>query len=222
MIQLKNISKKFVSGNSSTNALSDINLTIKENEFIALMGPSGSGKSTLLNLIGGLENPTEGLILINEKDISEYKDKALSKYRNTTIGFIFQEFHLEPFLTIKENVLLPTYFNHPSAHDEIYAEKLIKEVELLNKIDAKVNELSGGQKQRTAIARALINHPKIILADEPTGNLDLKTGETIIQLLKDMHKIHKITLIIATHDHAIARAAEKIIEIQDGKLIHHK
>lgn len=222
MIQLKNISKKFISGNSSTNAIIEINLTIKEGEFIAIMGPSGSGKSTLLNLIGGLENPTEGSILINEKDISEYKDKELSRYRNNIIGFIFQEFHLEPFLNVKENVLLPTYFNHPSKYDETYAEKLIREVELTNKTDAKTTELSGGQKQRATIARALINHPKIILADEPTGNLDLKTGETIIQLLKDLHKKHKVMLIIATHDHAIAKAAEKIIEIQDGKLIHHK
>lgn len=222
MIQLKNISKKFISGNSATSALIDINLTIKEGEFVALVGPSGSGKSTLLNLIGGLENPTEGSILINEKDISEYKDKALSKYRNDTVGFIFQEFHLEPFLTVKENVLLPTYFNHTSKHDEIYAEKLIKEVELSNKIDSKINELSGGQKQRTATARALINHPKIILADEPTGNLDIKTGETIIQLLQKLHKTHKVTLIIATHDKAIANSADKIIEIRDGKLIHQK
>lgn len=218
MIQLKNISKKFISGNSSVSALLDINLTIKEGEFVALVGPSGSGKSTLLNLIGGLENPTEGSILINEKDISEYKDKALSKYRNDTVGFIFQEFHLEPFLTVKENVLLPTYFNHASKHDEIYAEKLIREVELGNKIDSRINELSGGQKQRAATARALINHPKIILADEPTGNLDIKTGETIIQLLKKLHKTHKVTLIIATHDKAVANSADKIIEIEDGRL----
>lgn len=220
MIHFKNISKKFVSGNSSTNALSEINLHIKDGEFVALMGPSGSGKSTLLNLIGGLENPSEGSIFVNEKDISEYKDKTLSKYRNDTIGFIFQEFHLEPFLTVKENVLLPTYFNHPSRHDETYAEKLIKEVELSNKTDSKINELSGGQKQRTAIARALINHPKIILADEPTGNLDVKTGETIIQLLKQIHKTHKTTLIIATHDHLVAKAADRIVEIEDGKIIN--
>lgn len=218
MIQLKNICKKFVSGKTSNSALSDINLSIKEGEFVALMGPSGSGKSTLLNLMGGLESPSEGTILINEKDISEHGDKELSHYRNNTIGFIFQEFHLEQFLTVKENVLLPTHFNHPSKHDEAYAEKLIKEVELGNKIDSKITELSGGQKQRTAIARALINHPKIILADEPTGNLDFKTGETIIGLLKSLHKIHKTTLIIATHDHAVAKAAGRIVHIEDGKI----
>lgn len=219
MIHLKSVSKKFISGKSATNALQDINLTIKEGSFIALIGPSGSGKSTLLNLIGGLDTPTEGSIFINNEDISEYDDKKLSHYRNDTIGFIFQEFHLEPFLTVKKNVLLPSYFNHPSKHDEIYAEKLIKEVELTNKIDSNINELSGGQKQRTAIARALINHPKIILADEPTGNLDLKTGHTIITLLKTLQKKHKITLIIATHDPLVAKAAERIITIHDGQLI---
>lgn len=219
MIKLKNISKKFVSGKAATNALFDINLDIKEGQFIALVGPSGSGKSTLLNLIGGLDVPSEGSIFVGEKDISEYSDKELSKYRNHTVGFIFQEFHLEPFMTVKDNVLLPTYFNHPDKHAEIYAEKLIKEVELTNKIDNKINELSGGQKQRAAIARALINKPKIILADEPTGNLDLKTGQTIIDLLKRLQKTHNITLVIATHDPLVAKAAEKIIEIRDGQIV---
>lgn len=218
MIQLKNISKKFISGKSGTEALININLKIKEGEFVALMGPSGSGKSTLLNLIGGLDTPSEGSILINDKDISEYKDKELSHYRNSIVGFVFQEFHLEPFLSVKQNILLPTYFNHASERENAYAEKLIKEVELANKIDTKITELSGGQKQRTAIARALINHPKIILADEPTGNLDMETGKTIIELLKRLHKIHKVTLIIATHDEAVAKAAEKIIKIIDGQL----
>lgn len=219
MIKLKNISKKFVSGKTATNALFDINLDIKEGQFIALVGPSGSGKSTLLNLIGGLDIPSEGSILVGEKDISEYSDKELSKYRNHTVGFIFQEFHLEPFMTVKDNVLLPTYFNHPDKHAETYAEKLIKEVELTNKIENKINELSGGQKQRAAIARALINKPKIILADEPTGNLDLKTGQTIIDLLKRLQKAHNITLVIATHDPLVAKAAEKIIEIRDGQIV---
>lgn len=222
VIQLKNISKKFVSGKSATNALLDINLKIEEGQFIALMGPSGSGKSTLLNLIGGLDTPSEGSIFVGGKDIAEYNDKELSKYRNHIIGFIFQEFHLEPFMTVKNNVLLPTYFNHPDKNDEIYAEKLIKEVELTNKTDNKINELSGGQKQRTAIARALINKPKIILADEPTGNLDLKTGQTIIDLLKRLQKAHNITMIIATHDPLVAKEAEKIIEVRDGQIVKSK
>lgn len=217
MIVLKNVSKKFISGKSSTSALTNINLQIKEGEFVAIIGPSGSGKSTLLDLMGGLDTPTEGEIIIQNKDISDYKDAELSRYRNATVGFVFQEFHLEPFLTVKKNVLLPTYFDHTNKNSEAHAEKLIHEVELHNKIDNKVSELSGGQKQRTAIARALINHPKIIIADEPTGNLDLKTGETIIQLLKNLHKTHKTTLIIATHDHNIAKIADRIIHIEDGQ-----
>lgn len=218
MIQIKNLSRKFKSGETQENALVDINLNITEGEFVALIGPSGSGKTTLLNLIGGLDIPSEGSILINNKRISDYGDHELSKYRNTTIGFVFQEFHLEPALSVKSNVLLPTFFNHPNPDDEKYAEKVIAEVELGNKINSRVTELSGGQKQRTAIARALINHPKIILADEPTGNLDLKTGKTIIDLLKKLHKKHNITLIIATHDPIIAKAAKRIIEIQDGRI----
>lgn len=218
MILIKDLSKKFISGNSSVNALTEINLEIKEGQFLALVGPSGSGKSTLLNMIGGLDTPSEGSIRINEEDISQFNDQALSKYRNSIVGFVFQEFHLESFLTVKENILLPTYFNHHNEKEEKYAEQLIKEVELGGKSDSKINELSGGQKQRTAIARALINRPKIILADEPTGDLDTKTGATIIELLKRLHETHKATLIIATHDDHIAKAADKVIHIEDGKI----
>jgi len=218
MIELKNVSRQFITGKSSTTAVHDISLTINEGDFVAIIGPSGSGKSTLLNLISGLDIPDEGAILFNKRNISEYNDNELSHYRNLNIGFVFQEFHLEPFLTVKQNVLLPTYFNKITKHDEDFAEKLIAEVGLSHKLEAKINELSGGQKQRTAIARALINKPKIIVADEPTGNLDLKTGNNIIDLLKDLHSTHKTTLIIATHDEKIAKAAEKIIKIEDGHL----
>jgi len=218
MIKIKNISKTFTSGKSQVEALTNINLEIKEGEFVAIVGPSGSGKSTLLYLLGGLDSTTSGEIIVNNKNIALFSDKELSKYRNKEIGFIFQEFHVEPFLSVKENVLLPTYFNHKSVEDDEYAEKLIKEVDLSSKINSDINTLSGGQKQRTAIARALINRPNIILADEPTGNLDIKTGEKIISLLKNLHKKHGITMIIATHDHKIAEVAERIIKIEDGKL----
>ena len=218
MIKIKNVSKKFKSGKSSTQALQDINLEIKKGEFVAIVGPSGSGKSTLLNIIGGLDSPTQGEMLFNKKNISSFSDDKLSKYRNDEIGFIFQEFHLESHLTVKKNVLLPTYFNHASKKDEKRAEKLLDEVKLTKKLNSQANELSGGEKQRTAIARALINNPKIILADEPTGNLDLKTGKTIIDLLKKLHKKHNITLIVATHDQKIATAAQKTIKISQGKL----
>lgn len=220
MITLKNVSKKYISGKSSFIALENINLEIKEGQFVAIIGPSGSGKSTILNLLGGLDTPSEGSIIIHNKDISSYNDRELSKYRNTTIGFVFQEFNLEPFLTVKKNVMLPTFFsqNEKNSSNENYAAQLIKEVELSGKLNSKVAELSGGQKQRVAIARALVNHPKIIIADEPTGNLDSKTGETILELLKKLHRTHKTTLIIATHDEKIAKAAQKIIHITDGRL----
>ena len=219
MIELKNISKTFISGKNRNISIQDISLKIKEGEFIALMGPSGSGKSTLLNIIGGLDTATKGELLINKKKISKYKDNELSQYRNKSIGFIFQEFHLENHLSVKNNVLLPTYFNNHSQKNEKYADTLIKEVGLSDKRDQKIIELSGGQKQRTAIARALINEPKIILADEPTGNLDSTTSKKIIELLKKLHKKHKSTIIIATHDNEIAKIAKRIIKIKDGKLI---
>lgn len=212
MIKLKKISKKFGSGKAKVTVLSQFNLEIKQGEFLAIVGPSGSGKTTLLNLIGGLDKPTSGSINVNGKEIHDLSDRELSHYRNKEIGFIFQEFYLESALSVKENVLLPTYFNHKTKEDEIYATKLIREVGLLPKIHSKITELSGGQKQRTAIARALVNKPQIVIADEPTGNLDPKTGATILKLLKDLHQIHKVTLIIATHDEKIAKAAQKIIK----------
>jgi putative ABC transport system ATP-binding protein len=217
MIKIKDISKKFVSGKSENFALIGINLEIKEGEFVAITGPSGSGKSTLLNIIGGLDNPSKGSIFVNNKDISLYKDRELSEYRNKNVGIIFQEFYLEESLSVKENILLPTYFNNDTKDPKL-ADKLIHEVDLSAKINSSVNELSGGQKQRVAIARALINNPTIILADEPTGNLDSKTGEKIITLLKRLHKDHKVTLIVATHDDNIAKSANRIIKIEDGKL----
>ena len=218
MIRLIGVSKKFVSGKSANLALDNINLEIKEGEFVALVGPSGSGKSTLLHLIGGLDTPTQGEIFVNNKNLNQLNDNELSEYRNQNVGFIFQEFHLETASSTIENILTPTFFNHHSPQDKERATKLLKEVELPEKIYASVNTLSGGQKQRVAIARALINNPTIIIADEPTGNLDLKTGEKILKLLKKLHKEHGVTLIIATHDEKIAKPSDKIIKIADGKL----
>ena len=190
MIHLKNIYKKFVDGKAVVHALHDVNLEIKKGEFVALTGPSGSGKTSVLNLIGGLDSPTSGTIFIDGKDISKDSDKELSHYRNESVGFVFQEFHLEPFLTVLENVLLPTYFNHHQKTDENRAKELIAEVGISEKSHSRVNQLSGGQKQRTAIARALINNPQIIIADEPTGNLDMATGAKIIDILTKLHKEH--------------------------------
>ncbi len=194
MIETSNLEKNF--GRES--ALKKATIKIKAGEFVAIVGPSGSGKSTLLQLIGGLDKPTKGSITLDSKKI----------------GFIFQEFHLEPNFTVLDNILLPTYFNS----EEIYnIDKLLTEVELTNKKHHKAKTLSGGQKQRVAIARAFINNPEIILADEPTGNLDEKTGTKIIQLLKKIHKKHHTTFLIATHDEKIATVADRIIHIKDGQ-----
>lgn len=213
MIRLQNVSKKYTAKSSSVTALSNINLKIKKGEFIVIVGPSGSGKTTLLNIIGGLDTPTTGEMLFNKKNISKFTDDKLSKYRNDEIGFIFQEFHLQPHLTVIDNILLPTYFNHTTKKTKTRAKKLIEEVNLQKNLHSKASELSGGEKQRTAIARALINKPKIILADEPTGNLDLKTGATILKLLKNLHEKHNTTLIVATHDEKIAKSADKIFKL---------
>ena len=213
MIQITNLHKTFFNNHHPLQALRDFNLEIPKNQFLAIVGPSGSGKSTLLHLIGGLITPTEGHIFVNKKDLAKKSDSELSHYRNDHIGFIFQEFHLQPELTVLENVLLPSRFNRkkPSL---TYAKKIIKEVGLSDKLNSQVRDLSGGQKQRTAIARALINKPKILLADEPTGNLDDETGALIIKLLKSLHRSHKTTLIIATHDQKVAKSAQKTIKLQ--------
>jgi len=213
MITISKITKNYKSGGKSYNALANFSLKIKPNEFIALLGPSGSGKTTLLSIIGGLDSPTNGTVSFKNKNIHKLSDKILSNYRNNEIGFIFQEFHLEPNLTVLDNILLPTHFNDKKKNKKEKATKLLKEVGLFKKISRKANELSGGEKQRVAIARALINDPSIILADEPTGNLDKETGKIIINLLKSLHKNHKVTLIIATHDDKIAKAANKIIKL---------
>lgn len=210
MIEIKNLEKTF----KKEIALKKADFKIKKSEFVALVGPSGSGKSTLLQLIGGLDKPTKGEIKVEGEKINCYTDKELAAYRNQKIGFIFQEFHLEQHLTVLENILLPTYFGKTQPANP---DKLLAEVELINKKNAKALTLSGGQKQRIAIARALINKPKIILADEPTGNLDAETGNKIIKLLKKIHKAHKTTFLIATHDEKIAKIADRIIKIKDGQ-----
>lgn len=192
MIKAENLSKNF----ENDTPLAGVNFDVKEGEFIALVGPSGSGKSTLLHIIAGFDKASSGKI----------------KVKSRKIGFIFQEFYLEPFLNVGENILLPSYFNKDPQES---LETLLKEVGLSEKIHSRVNDLSGGQKQRVAIARALINKPQIILADEPTGNLDEKTGDLIIKLLKKLHKVHNCTLIIATHDKKIAKAADRIITIKN-------
>jgi putative ABC transport system ATP-binding protein len=222
MIQLNNIQKIYKTGDEKVTALNNVNLTIKTGEFVAIVGPSGSGKSTLLHLIASLDKPTSGEIIVNGKKLNEMKDKGLSAYRNKDIGLVFQEFHLQPHLTLLENVEIPLMFSGNTKNTEPKMKKraleLLNLMDIGNRIHHKPSQISGGQKQRTAIARAIINEPKILLADEPTGNLDSHTGKAILELLTTLHKKEKMTLIVVTHDHEIAKRAERVIEINDGNI----
>ena len=215
IITLKNATKIY-GDKVQTLALNDVSLTIKEGSFNAIIGESGSGKSTMLNIIGTLDKPTTGDVIIDGKSIMKMTNKELSKLRNETIGFIFQFHYLLPEFTILENVLMPALIKNNI--DKNRALELLKLVGLEGKENKKVNELSGGQQQRVAIARSLINKPKIILADEPTGNLDSGTTESIYNLLRDINQKLKTTFIIITHDKRVAEKADRIIEIQDGKI----
>jgi putative ABC transport system ATP-binding protein len=222
-ISLKNVDKTYRSGDESVEALKDVSLEIEKGEFIAIVGPSGSGKSTLLHLIGGLDSASTGEVIVDGKPLNSLNDKRLSRYRNREIGFIFQEFHLQNGLNLVENVEIPLMFagtkNRKETSMQKKAEEILSSVGLNNRFRHRPSEISGGQKQRVAVARALINNPKIILADEPTGNLDSQTGKKIITLLKRLHKEKKITMLVVTHDREIARHAERIVEIKDGRII---
>lgn len=223
MIRLKDISKFYTAQDETVEALQEVSLEIQDGEFVVIIGPSGSGKSTLLHLIGGLDIPTYGQIEVNGKILNELKDKALSRYRNQEIGFIFQDFYLAPHLTILENIQMPLAFSQRKKWREENAEKKAKELltllHLQDRLHHKPTQISGGQKQRVAIARALINKPKILLADEPTGNLDSLTGKKIISMLKRIHQSQPITMIVVTHDPEIAKYADRTIKIKDGIII---
>ena len=193
----------------------------RKGDFIAIVGPSGSGKSTLMHIIGLLESPTSGKVMLEEKDISKLSDNNLSKIRNRTIGFVFQSFNLIPRFTVFENVLLPTnYSNTPLDYNPIkYAGELLERFGLMERKDFFPNKISGGQQQRVAIARALIMKPKIVLADEPTGNLDSKTGDEIIGILKSLNKDFGVTVILVTHELDIAKRTKRQIYIKDGRIV---
>jgi len=223
MIELKNVNKSYHTLDETVEALKNINLTIQDGEFVAIVGPSGSGKSTLLHLIGGLDKPTDGEIVVDGNNLQKLKDRDLSRYRNKEIGFIFQDFQLQSHLTLLENVEIPLMFAPGKKRKESTMKKRAKEllelVEVSDRMHHKPSEISGGQKQRAAIARAIINKPNILLADEPTGNLDSQTGKNIITLLKKLHAKEKMTVVVVTHDRDIAQYAERIVEIKDGKLL---
>lgn len=219
MIELKNVTKKYKMGEEIINALDGVNLKIDKGEFVAIVGPSGSGKTTLAHTIGGLDSPTSGEVFVDNVNITDANDSVLSKYRNSRVGFIFQTFNLQPYYTALENVMVPLIFARMGLSErKKRALACLKAVGLENRVKHKSTELSGGERQRVAIARALANNPEIVIADEPTGNLDSKRGSEIISILGDLNRQGKITLIIITHDANIARQAKKIINIKDGKI----
>ena len=218
MIEVKGVSKTYRMGKEEVVALNDVSLKIGKGEFVAIIGPSGSGKSTLMHIVGGLDGPTVGNVMIEGNDISRLKDSQLSKYRNEKIGFVFQAFNLENSQTALENVMMPLIFAGISKKErKERAEKALEMVGLSNLSKHKPNEMSGGQRQRVSVARALVNNPEIIFADEPTGNLDSKSGEAIMELFKDINK-KGFTVIMVTHNPAEANKAKRVIKIMDGKI----
>ena len=219
MIEMKNVSKIYNMGKEKVIALDDVSLKINKGEFVAIVGPSGSGKSTLMHIVGGLDSPTNGDIFIEGNDISKLKDKKLSKYRNEKIGFVFQAFNLENSQTALENVMMPLIFAGVSKKErKERAKKALEIVGLSNLEKHKPNEMSGGQRQRVSIARALVNNPQIVFADEPTGNLDSKSGESIMSLFHEINN-KGFTVIMVTHNPEEAKRAKRVIEIKDGRII---
>jgi len=219
IIQLKEVFKYYHMGDAIVKAVDGINISIKRGDFVAIMGPSGSGKSTSMNLVGSLDVPTKGHIYLDDEDISELSESDLAQIRGKKIGFIFQSFNLIPNLTVKENVMLPMLFQGTSVYErEAIAEELLEKVELVDRMDHYPNQISGGQMQRVAIARALANDPEVILADEPTGNLDTKTGIKVMEILQNLNKEGK-TIIMVTHEPELAEQYAQIVYwLRDGKI----
>lgn len=216
LIKISDIKRNFVLGNEIVYVLKGIDLEINKGEYVALMGPSGSGKSTLMNLLGCLDTPTSGSYILNGKDVSKMKDDELAEIRNKEIGFVFQTFNLLPRTTALDNVALPMiYAGHSKAERNKRATEVLQQVNLADRMDHQPNQLSGGQRQRVAVARALVNKPSIILADEPTGNLDSKTSVEIMNLFNEIHA-NGNTVILVTHEEDIAAYAHRVIRLRDG------
>ncbi len=218
-IRATNVIKKYKVGKQIIRAIDDVSVDIHEGEFVALVGPSGSGKSTLLHLLGGLDKLTSGEIVVGGKNVSSMNDRQLSKFRNQTIGFVFQSFYLQPFLTLRRNIEVASMPQRMGrAERKLRIESLARQVGLYDRLSHRPHELSGGQIQRAAIARALLNRPAIILADEPTGNLDSANSRDIISLFQQIREQYHATIIIATHDNEIAAQADRVIALKDGRL----
>lgn len=219
IIELKNLTKIYKDG-TEFHALDNVNLKIERGEFVAIVGPSGSGKSTLMHLIGLLDTPSSGTLLIDRNDVTKMSDKERSEMRNRMLGFVFQYHHLLPDFTALENVMMPLLIAGKNRKEAMEtAKKLLKEVGLEDRMDHRPNELSGGQNQRVAIARALSCSPAIVLGDEPTGNLDTKTGDMIYELLRHLNNEYNQTFIVVTHNEDLASKADKIIRLVDGKIM---
>ncbi len=220
MIQLTNITKCYRTDTVETTALDRINLQVNKGEFVSIMGPSGCGKSTLLNIIGLIDAPTEGEIKIANEAVVHFTDKALAKFRNATLGFIFQSFHLIPELNVIDNVQLPLLYRSMSnAERRDRAKEALTAVGLANRMEHYPNQLSGGQKQRVAIARAIVGNPAVLLADEPTGNLDSVMGNEIMDILLNLNRTQQTTIVMVTHDEAMARKTHRLVRLFDGKHI---
>lgn len=220
MIEAIDLKKYYLMGNVIVKALNGVNLTIQDGEYVSIMGPSGSGKSTLLNLLGALDKPTSGTVLFDNIDLAKVDESVLHKLRRRKVGFVFQSFNLIATLSAVENVLIPLVPTN-TPRDEAYrrAKELLQMVGLGDRIMHKPSQMSGGEQQRVAMARALINNPKLILADEPTGNVDSKTGKEIMKLLRDLNEERGTTLVIVTHDPEIGSSTKRTIRVKDGRIV---
>jgi len=220
IIHLEKVWKIYDMGEVKVHALKKIDLEVKRGEFLVVLGKSGSGKSTMMNVIGCLDVPTKGKLFLDGKNVAEMQESDLAQIRGKKIGFVFQQFNLIPTMSALENVMLPGDFQGV-ADDELRsnAKRWLRFVDMADRMDHRPPELSGGQMQRVAIARALINNPEIVLADEPTGNLDSKTGENIINLLKQLNRKEKMSVVIVTHDRSVIKYADRVVELQDGEIM---
>lgn len=222
LIELKQVAKYYEMGHDLVKALDGINVKINQGDFVAIVGPSGSGKSTMMNMVGALDLPTKGVVYLDGEDITSFEESHLAQIRGNKIGFVFQTFNLIPTLTAAENIALPMIFQETGKQErEERVEKILKDVSLTHRRNHLPSELSGGERQRVAIGRALANNPEVILADEPTGNLDSKTGTEIMNLFKQLNKKGK-TIILVTHDLNLIKYASKVLKIKDGKLEDRK
>ncbi|MDY3780646.1 MAG: ABC transporter ATP-binding protein [Candidatus Faecousia sp.] len=219
ILQAKGLTKIYGSGDNAVHALDGVDLSVEKGEFVAIVGTSGSGKSTLLHLLGGLDRPTRGIVTVDGQNIFSLKEEALTIFRRRKIGFVFQAYNLVPVLNVYENIVLPIQLDGGKVNPE-FVERIVQTLGLEKKLDALPNQLSGGQQQRVAIARALAAAPAIVLADEPTGNLDSKTSQDVLSLLKVTGQKFAQTIVMITHNEEIAQLADRIVRIEDGRIVH--